>query len=378
MRLLNTKTLKLESFLGSVKPAYAILSHTWGDNEILFKDVQHESTASWKQKAGGAKVLGVAEIARAMRYSYLWVDSCCIDKASSAELSEAINSMYKWYEESAICFAYLSDVRRETSADDARYRWFEQSRWFERGWTLQELIAPPNVQFYDVNWVYLGSRRNLVDIIARITRISRSALLKEVNVLEQSVSCKMSWAVGRATTRTEDMAYSLMGIFDINMPLLYGEGNKAFRRLQEEIIRHSNDHTILLSSDSLNHWAGRLNLLADTESWFSTGQQFTRYVGPPSSQFQIQGNTLHGTLLLAAVKPGYVLGILDGSYADDPTSLSRPALLLEESDGLYARADNDIMRVTLADGYTASVRSYSRNRMDLETSGYPFTGLNNN
>jgi hypothetical protein len=136
MRLLNTKTLELESFHGSEAPTYAILSHTWGEDEVLFEDVQHKSTRRWRGKVGAPKVLGAAKVAIGKGYGYLWVDSCCIDKASSAELSEAINSMYKWYEQSVVCFAYLFDVRRGSFTDE-----FPKCHWFTRGWTREFVLA---------------------------------------------------------------------------------------------------------------------------------------------------------------------------------------------------------------------------------------------
>jgi hypothetical protein len=181
---------------------------------------------------------------------YIWIDTCCIDKSSSAELSEAINSMYGWYEGSIVCYAYLEDVGRalstQTSYDPSnKDKTVEESRWFTRGWTIQELIAPRMVDFFDKQWQYLGSKKDLYPLLSRITSIPEDVLLEPKNRRYCSVARKMTWAAKRQTTRIEDVAYSLLGIFDINMPLLYGEGRGAFIRLQEEILKETDDQSLL-------------------------------------------------------------------------------------------------------------------------------------
>ena len=181
---------------------------------------------------------------------YIWIDTCCIDKSSSAELSEAINSMYGWYEGSIVCYAYLEDIGRSLSTQTSygpsnKDKTFEASRWFTRGWTLQELIAPTKVNFFDKQWQYLGSKRDLSPLLSRITSIPEDVLAEPKNRRNCSVARKMTWAAKRQTTRIEDVAYSLFGIFDVNMPLLYGEGRGAFIRLQEEILKETDDQSIL-------------------------------------------------------------------------------------------------------------------------------------
>lgn len=180
----------------------------------------------------------------------MWADTCCIDKTSSAELSEAINSMFTWYKRSQICFAFCEDVGQSSihlpdmrDTGNASEKNFAASRWFTRGWTLQELIAPKEVMFYNKYWVKIGEKSKNSELIGEITGID-TFILEGGPLPEVSVGRRMSWAVGRQTTREEDIAYSLMGLFDINMPLLYGEGPKAFIRLQEEILRKSDDHTL--------------------------------------------------------------------------------------------------------------------------------------
>lgn len=250
MRLINTRTLKLEEFNEVNRPPYAILSHTWGDEEITFQQMQGD-TSQLARKAGYQKIVGTCNVALRSNLKYAWVDTCCIDKTSSAELSEAINSMFRWYEDAEICYAYLPGVHRPFDG----YHTILNSRWFTRGWTLQELIAPRHLIFYAANWEYINSRSNLSEGIARVTGIDERLLqdnrAKAGSILaSSSIAQRMSWASRRQTTRTEDLAYCLLGIFDINMPLLYGEGTKAFTRLQEEIIRHTDDQSIF----AWEHW----------------------------------------------------------------------------------------------------------------------------
>jgi hypothetical protein len=170
---------------------------------------------------------------------YGWVNTCCIDKSSSAELSEAINSMFLWYKNAELCYAYLVDI----TGTDPENREFAASRWYTRGWTLQELLAPKTVIFIAKDWRVIGSKEKLVYTISAITKIHVGAF-EGANINDFSVAQRISWASRRVTTRVEDTAYCLLGIFNVNIPLLYGEGLKSFRRLQEEIIKNSADQSI--------------------------------------------------------------------------------------------------------------------------------------
>ncbi|KAG4436434.1 hypothetical protein IFR05_008089 [Cadophora sp. M221] len=237
MRLLNTATLKLEEFFGSDIPEYAILSHTWEDEEVSFQEVELPSATT---KKGFLKTRGVCKEALKRRYTYVWVDTCCIDKKSSAELTESINSMFQWYQDAKECFVYLSDLKSGPNVSER----LKNCRWFTRGWTLQELIAPRRVRFYDGNWDYVGSKHRYATEISSITNIGRELLLGTKEPAHYSIATRMSWAAHRQATRIEDRAYCLLGLFDVNMPMLYGEGMRAFGRLQEEIIKRSNDMTI--------------------------------------------------------------------------------------------------------------------------------------
>ncbi|PMD30347.1 HET-domain-containing protein [Hyaloscypha variabilis F] len=260
MRLLHTKTLKLHEFFGTSIPPYTILSHTWDEGEVSFQELQ---SGSGESKAGYDKIRGCCEIAASDGFEYAWVDTCCIDKTSSAELSEAINSMYSWYRTSDVCYVYLADVLPNLDAK-ARDEAIRKSRWFTRGWTLQELIAPSSVIFYDSRWHELGTKESLEILISDITKID-GAVLRDADKIESfSVAQRMSWASTRVTTRVEDIAYCLLGIFGVHMPMLYGEGDHAFVRLQEEIMRTTADHSIFAWTRE-----GSLHgLLAHTPAWF--------------------------------------------------------------------------------------------------------------
>ncbi|KIX05609.1 uncharacterized protein Z518_03581 [Rhinocladiella mackenziei CBS 650.93] len=222
-------------------PRYAILSHTWGadDDEVTFNDLQN---GSGKSKAGYIKIQFCGEQAHKDGLQYFWVDTCCIDKANHTEFSEAIASMFRWYRHAVICYVYLSDVsaRKRDNSQSGR-TWesaFRKSRWFTRGWTLQELIAPKLVEFYSREGDRLGDRNSLEQEIHEITEIPIAAL-RGAPLSDFSVDRRMRWTEKRKTKRKEDKAYCLLGIFDVFIPLIYGEGENAFIRLKEEIDRSS-------------------------------------------------------------------------------------------------------------------------------------------
>lgn len=207
-------------------------------------------------------------MAREAGLLYVWVDTCCIDKTSSAELTEAINSMFQWYKDAVVCYAWLADLLPGSSllAED-RNSSFKDCRWFTRGWTLQELIAPREVKFYDQEWTFRGTKADLSDTISSITRINTQVLQNIELLYRLPIAQRMSWAANRQTTRIEDTAYCLLGIFDVNMPLLYGEGLKAYARLQEEIVRESNDLSLFAWRAKFIDQTNR-GILASTPSEF--------------------------------------------------------------------------------------------------------------
>ena len=268
---------------------YAILYHRWTTQEVDYAEIVKlakkpvEERDESRQRDGYRKILRSCEQAQKDGYEWLWVDTCCIDKRSSAELSEVINSMYRWYENAKVCYAYLYDVPNPlfpTSSDNERYPDFRGwPEWFSRGWTLQELIAPSNVQFLNKNWQSIGDKRTLAPTLEDITGIPEHILIDGLHGNRPCVAQIMSWAAWRTTTRVEDRAYSLMGLLDVNMPMLYGEGKKAFHRLQLEIVRASNDQSIfawdwwrneqpasILADDPGFFWdCGRMELMGHNE-----------------------------------------------------------------------------------------------------------------
>lgn len=257
MWLLNTTSKCLEFYQDSDIPPYAILSHRWEVDEVIYEDMLSHVPPSTRH--GWRKVSRCCEVSAEYGFQYLWIDTCCIDKKSSAELSEAINSMYTWYASAQVCFVYLYDVHKDNMQD------FGKSSWFTRSWTLQELLAPRDLIFFNSDWEYIGDKKSLANVLKDTTGIPAPAL-DSFDSAEWPVALKLSWAHQRKATRTEDLAYSLLGLFDINMPLLYGEGVKAFQRLQEEIMRTSNDLTLFI-------WEGscclRFGVLAASPACFS-------------------------------------------------------------------------------------------------------------
>jgi len=245
MRLLNARTQHLETYPDhGFRPGYAILSHTWGEEEVSFQDVEAPSPPT--HMLGYKKIIRTCHQALELGLDYVWVDTCCIDKTNPTELSVAINSMYQWYQDADVCFAYLSDVPFVPHDQESQARRFAESRWFQRGWTLQELLGPKRLIFFSDAWDGIGDRASLAPSISIATRIDAKFLGYNGReyLAEASIAEKMDWAATRKTIRIEDEAYCLLGIFGINMPLLYGEGRNAFLRLQEELIRRSDDQSI--------------------------------------------------------------------------------------------------------------------------------------
>jgi hypothetical protein len=240
MRLLKRRangSFRLTTFTTSNVMRYAILSHTWDADslEVTYQEIRRGTGSS---KTGYRKIEFCADQAEEDGLEYFWVDSCCIDKSNSSELTEAINSMYRWYSEAAKCYVYLSDVSTDYQHGSSPHQWdqaFSQSRWFQRGWTLQELLAPSSVEFFSRDRQRLGDKGTLQSWISQITGIASQAL-RGTPMSQFSVEERMSWAADRQTSKEEDKAYSLLGIFEVHMPLIYGEGQRnSFRRLREEI-----------------------------------------------------------------------------------------------------------------------------------------------
>jgi hypothetical protein len=298
MRLLNTDTFEVKEIRDDEVPRYAILSHTWDEEEITFQDIEGTRAAN---KRGYKKVKSCCSVARANGFEYVWIDTCCIDKTSSAELSEAINSMYCWYQEADVCYSYLADVPSKAI--------FSSSRWFTRGWTLQELIAPSTVIFLDEEWEELGTKLSLQQDISDCTGIPVGILLGDDDLETLSIAQRMSWAAKRKTSRIEDRAYCLLGIFGINMPLIYGERETAFTRLQEEIMRISDDHSLFAWKSSDN----RGGLLATSPAAFIGSDNIVQFdpFDTFNSPLTVSSRGIHLELRLIGIGPrGLGLAIL--------------------------------------------------------------------
>ncbi|KAF2786713.1 HET-domain-containing protein, partial [Melanomma pulvis-pyrius CBS 109.77] len=222
-------------------PAYAILSHTWGKDEVIFQDMEVNADMSKTvSKAGWRKIEFCAKQVAADGLQYFWVDTCCIDKKNAVELGAAINSMFRWYQNATRCYVYLSDVSKPDNEVDGERAWekaFRTSRWFTRGYTLQEMVAPKIVDFFSLEGERLGSKSLLESQIHEITGIAKNALRGDP-LSNFSIEERRSWAEHRNTTIEEDEVYCLIGIFDVSMVLNYGEGrDRALRRLEKKIHR---------------------------------------------------------------------------------------------------------------------------------------------
>jgi hypothetical protein len=299
MRLLEDRghgNLSLVEYYDNV-PSYAILSHTWGPDgeEVTFKDLMEDTG---KNKAGYKKIEFCRKQTVKDGLQYFWLDTCCIDKSSSAELTEAINSMFRWYQDASNCYVYLSDVSisgERTNAQSSSTAWnaaFRRSRWFTRGWTLQELIAPTSVEFFSREGDRLGSKKSLEQEIHEITKIAIDAL-RGAPLTEFEVEERFSWAAHRETNRQEDKAYSLLGIFNVHMPLIYGEGNKAFVRLREAI-----DGTSLVQEQkrirhrTITNWLSTTDFAAQQSDIIGRRQEGTGvwFTGSPEFLGWLQGS----------------------------------------------------------------------------------------
>ncbi|KAK4173428.1 hypothetical protein QBC36DRAFT_194689 [Triangularia setosa] len=302
-------------------PPYAILSHTWGpdDEEVSYEDLEDDRAVS---KLGYNKIRFCADQAGRDGLKFFWVDTCCIDKSNSTELQEAINSMFRWYRDATKCYVYLMDVSTSTPEVDNKSIWesaFRASRWFTRGWTLQELIAPTSVEFFSVEKTRLGDRNSLLQIIHDITGIHLEALRGGL-LSYFSVYDRMTWIKNRNTTREEDIAYSLFGIFDVQLPLLYGEGKeKALERLREKIGKDDDCLGDLRVTDSRldkkRIEAAKGGLLKDSYCWVLSNVQFQQWHdGDDQRLLWIKGDPGKGKTML-------LCGIIDELEKSTPTGL---------------------------------------------------------
>jgi hypothetical protein len=311
MRLLRYEEdgrLTITSFDDNAVPQYAILSHTWGADteEVTFADL---ANGDGKHKPGYNKIRFCGEQAQQDGLQYFWVDTCCIDKSDKAELFLAIQSMFCWYQNATKCYVYLSDVstkKRKAGRTSTKFTWecaFRSSRWFTRGWTLQELLAPSIVEFFSQEWNKLGDKALLKSMIQKTTGIPPEAL--EGTPLSQfSVSERLRWREGRTTTNEEDGAYSLLGIFGVDLAKVYGEGAAgAFGRLMREIDISQRCVRDIRSTDPCDDKKRiedtKGGLLADSYRWVLDNNTFQQWHQDPHSRLLwVKGDPGKGKTML--------------------------------------------------------------------------------
>ena len=372
MRLLraDTEELKLE-IVKEEDAKYAILSHRWlaDEEEVTFNDLAHGG-CDVRAKEGWKKLEYCKRQALQDGVQYVWMDTCCIDKSSSQELTESINSMYRWYQNAECCYVYLHDIqdlcldgtrpnpsdcdregqgtasicnavaieprkttpymhgasaysttiKERTTALNNMYdpaqieidlgvsvfrpeapkRWsqamLKECEWFKRGWTLQEMLASRQLKFYSSSWDFIAEMPDIASDISIITGVHKEALTHERDVRSYSIAQRMSWAAGRLTTRLEDRAYSLLGLLDVSIGIIYGEGNRAFQRLQDELLRTTSDQSIF-AFERPSGSRHKFNLLADSPDCFDTSRDIILTAPNRKDQFQTIGREIHFSLL---------------------------------------------------------------------------------
>ncbi|KAI9147071.1 Vegetative incompatibility protein [Paramyrothecium foliicola] len=313
MRLIDTSTLEVVDFSHEwYPPPYAILSHRWGRDEVTLRDMQTSPREEGlMEREGYRKIENFCQVARQRGFRYGWIDTCCIDKTNSAELSEAINSMFEWYTRSVVCYAYLADAAVKSE--------ILGSEWFARGWTLQELIAPKRLIFFSCDWVPLATKANLGKEIEERHGVPDGAFSVHDNEMWSTAQI-FSWAAKRTTSRVEDEAYSLLGLFRVNMPLIYGEGSKAFVRLQQEIIKKSADQSIFAWHDS--------SIFGPFAWHHHNFRNCGNIVADESSEFQLTNRGLRIELPLIPVGEGFYDAFL---ACHDKTTNERVAITLRKT-----------------------------------------------
>lgn len=341
MRLLNTSTLGFKDFFKP--PSYAILSHRWGEDEVSFNDYE---TGSDRDGPGYQKIISCCAFAQSRGRDWVWIDTCCIDKRSSAELSEAINSMWEWYGKAQECYAHLSDVSSLAQEKPLHTDSGTSSAWFTRGWTLQELLAPRKVIFCTSDWQVIGQRGDpaILAEITKITSIPSRCLSSHFVLSNASIAQKFSWASKRVTTRTEDMAYCLLGLVGVNMPLLYGEGDKAFLRLQQEIIRQSDDESIFawyIPDAPVGQVSG---ILAPSIEHFAHSSDVKAILGP-RQPYAITNKGLDFTGPSHKVSDTMYMIPLNCQYGWASRSAKRCAVVVREEQSLWSRIHVDSLGV---------------------------------
>jgi hypothetical protein len=301
--------------VGDQIPPYAILSHTWDGQEVAYKDLHNYrdiEDVDPRLKGGYQKIFFCATQAKRDGLDYFWVDTCCIDKSNNTELSKAINSMFRWYQNAKKCYVFLSDVENDTLEDGGESA-FRQSRWFRRGWTLQELLAPLSVDFFSKDRARLGDKGSLKHLIHKITGIPVEALSRS-DLSEFDVATRFSWAANRQTTEEEDEAYCLFGIFSVHLPLIYGEGKEnALERLRSAaLLKHkgrSHDQEEKLGKicswlsapdPSINYQKAHKQRQAETGLWLLHNARFAEWKEVAASRLWLYGIPGCGKTILSS------------------------------------------------------------------------------
>ena len=308
-----------KNLLDNAIPPYAVLSHRWENDEqeeVTFEDMDK---GLGQGKAGYKKIEFCGEQAAKDGLRYFWADCCCIKKSDSSELTESLNSMFRWYKRAEKCYVYLADVsKRHREREDEKFlesweSWeiaFQKSEWFTRGWTLQELLAPIEVQFFSKERELLGDKQSLEQQIHKVTEIPILALRGSA-LSSFSTKQKFAWAKNRKTTREEDWAYSLLGIFETSMPVVYGEGRRnAIRRLEKEIDDASKVKQCLRDlrvtdpqADKIRIEETKGGLLLDSYRWILEHREFRQWQNDQQSRLLwIKGDPGKGkTMLLCGI-----------------------------------------------------------------------------
>ena len=311
MRLLQysrSGEISIHSFDDDATPSYAILSHTWGadGDEVTFADLE---TGDSKSKPGYHKICFCGDQARRDGLQYFWIDTCCIDTTNKAEHSWAIRSMFRWYRSAARCYVYLFDVPGTAiyfgrAAESLAFR---QSRWFTRGWTLQELLAPSAVDFFSKDGKKLGSKLSLFSPLCEITSIPGTAL-QGAPLSDFSVNERISWNEHRITKVPTDRAYSLMGILGVSLSPLDGESPaEAMKRITDEVDKQNTCIQDMRQTDPRDDKKRiedtKGGLLADSYRWVLDNAAFLQWQSHSDSRLLwVKGDPGKGkTMLLCGV-----------------------------------------------------------------------------
>jgi hypothetical protein len=336
MRLINTVEHQLYDFFDTLTtPRYAILSHCWGVDEVCFGDLKDPSLAP--EKLGLQKVKESCLQAGNLGFQWLWVDTACVDRSSSAELSEAINSMFNWFRQSQACIVYLSDVDYVEDIQEQEKK-IRQSQWVRRSWTLQELIAPQNMRFYAANWMLIGTKKSLLHLLSEVTQVDKAVLENAEHLSNFSVGRIMSWAANCEASRVEDIAYSLLGLFGVNMPVCYGEGQKAFTRLQKKIFKSSDDATLFAwQSPNSNHkYRGLFSISPHEFAHFATQRKTTPLRIHGDVYFSHGGVTIESDFgVIGGAEQDLVLILSGGKASDDKPCIG---IVFHDCDGRFVRS----------------------------------------